>query len=117
MNNWRSDIGKNGYWLACALMKHVPTQEGRKAFILDELDDLHYIYKYPERRVSASYSRSQMRNLTPIKSSRGAFRSAHISRVYSQHLRKISSVTNRYGHQIGALALAAAAVCQSMVYL
>ena len=95
-------------------MESVPTQEGRKAFVSEELDNLHYVYKHPERRVSASCSRSQMQNLTPIKISRGAFRSPLISRVYSQHLQKISCVTNRYGHQVGALALAAAAVCQSM---
>lgn len=84
--------------------------EGRQAFVLDELDDLNYIYKYPERKVSSRYSCGQMLNLTIVKVSRGAFRSALVLSVFSTHLRKISSVTNDYGFQIGAMALAAAAV-------
>lgn len=42
---------------------------------------------------------------------RGAFCSPLISVVYSTHLRKIASVAQRYGPQIGAIALATIAVC------
>lgn len=89
-----------------------PTREDRRAFVTDELTNLNYIYKHPQRNVSTSYLCSQMLNLTHIKTSRGAFRSALVSQLFSLHLRKLSSVTNSYGYQIGALALVAAAVSQ-----
>ena len=115
VNNWRCDIGKVGYRSVRDLIKSstLPV-EGRQAFVLDELEDLNYIYKHPEREVSPYYSCShwQMLNLTLVKVSRGAFRSALVSRVFSTHLRKVSSVTNDYGFQIGAIALSAAAVGQ-----
>ena len=97
-------------------MKSLPisTREDRQAFIEDQLHDFNYVYKHPERRVSENCSCSQMLKLTLIKIARGAFRSALVSQAYSKHLRKLSSATNRYHDepQIGALALAAAAVCQ-----
>jgi hypothetical protein len=55
-----------------------------------------------------------MMNLTLIQNYRGPFGSSLISRVYAVHLQTLGvskySVTNAYGYQIGALALAAAAV-------
>jgi len=82
-------------------------------YILDKLEKLNYVYKYPEWKVSASYSCGEMLNLTLIKRSQGAFRSTLILKVYVQHLQKlrVSPITNQYGHQIGALVLATAAVC------
>ena len=50
-------------------------------------------------------------NQTCIKVSQGAFRSTLILNVYSVHARRIFTVEHRYRCQIGALALAAAAVC------
>ena len=117
MNNWRCDIGKHGYWSVRDLMESIPTPEEREEFVSDRLHDVCYIYKHPDRKVSASYPCSQTLNLTPIKHFKGAFRSMLVLEVYSLHLRKISSVTNYYGHQIGALALAAAAICQCMHFL
>ena len=55
-----------------------------------------------------------MLNLTLVQTYRGPFRSSLIRRVYAVHLKILGvseySVTNAYGYQIGALALAAAAV-------
>lgn len=55
-----------------------------------------------------------MLELTPIKVSQGAFRSILMLKVYSVHAYKILPVTHRYRSQIGALALATAAVCGSI---
>lgn len=97
-------------------MGSIPTPEERQEIVSNELEGLNYIYKHPGETVSASYFRSQMLDLTPVKTSRGAFCSALVSRVYSLHLRRlrVAPVTNEYGYQIGALALATAAVCRSM---
>ena len=89
-------------------------REDLEAFILDELHDLNYVYKYREQEVSASCLCSQMLNLMPIKTERGAFCSVLVLQVYSKHHQKLSSATNLYydDYQIGAVALAAAAICQ-----
>lgn len=51
-----------------------------------------------------------------IETSQGAFRSPLVLQVYAVHANQILSVDHRCRAQIGALALAAAAVCGS-VYL
>ena len=107
-----------GYLSVRKLIKsRTRTVAGCQTLVSDELNNLNYVYKHPERKVSASHPCCQTLNLTLVKTSWGAFRSALISKVYSVHLRKLKLplvVKYRYGYQIGALALAAAAVCQSL---
>lgn len=95
-------------------MDSICTPEERKMLVSEQVKDLNYIYKYPKRTVSPRYSCIQTLDLTPVESSKGAFRSPLVLNVYSLHLRKLGLplVTDSYGYQIGALALAAAAVCQ-----
>jgi len=67
-------------------MEYIPTPEEHEKFILDRLHQLRYIYKYPDRKLSASYLCSQTLNLTPIKHFKGGFCSALVLEVYSLHL-------------------------------
>jgi hypothetical protein len=54
VNNWRCDIGKVGYRSVRDLIKSstLPVED-RQAVVLDELENLNYIYKHPEREVSS----------------------------------------------------------------
>ena len=83
-----------------------------KTLISEQVKDLNYLYKY---LVSPCYPCNQTLDLTPIKNSKGTFHSPLVLKVYSLHLRKLGLplATDSYGYQIGALALAAATVCQS----
>ncbi|KAN0112043.1 hypothetical protein V8E52_007960 [Russula decolorans] len=97
LNNWRSDIGKAGHRAVVELwyldFLRFDTAEARADYVAEQLDGLCFVYRYPDAAIG-----------------REAFCSPLISVVYSTHLRKISSATQRYGPQIGAIALATIAV-------
>ncbi|KAF8494348.1 hypothetical protein F5888DRAFT_1908221 [Russula emetica] len=97
LNNWRSGIGKAGHNAVVKYFESDPRAfdhpENRAAFVSDSLEHMCFVYKNPEKA-----------------SARGAFRSELILMVYSHHIRKTSTQLNKYSNQIGALALAAAAV-------
>ncbi|KAN0107510.1 hypothetical protein V8E52_010028, partial [Russula decolorans] len=97
LNNWRSDIGKAGHHAVVELwyldFLRFDTAEARADYVAEQLDGLRFVYRYPDAAIG-----------------REAFCSPLISVVYSTHLRKISSAAQRYGPQIGAIALATIAV-------
>ncbi|KAI0253124.1 hypothetical protein BJV78DRAFT_1351967 [Lactifluus subvellereus] len=97
LNNWRSDLGKAGYRVLVNFWETDPTMsnsaEARAEYVADSLSDLRFVYKEPD----ACFTR-------------GAFCSPLISKVFARHLRKVSTEDEDYSPQIGALALATAAV-------
>jgi len=97
LNNWRSDIGKAGHRAVVELwyldFLRFDTAEARADYVAEQLDGLRFVYRYLDAAIG-----------------RKAFCSPLISVVYSTHLRKISSAAQRYGPQIGAIALATIAV-------
>ncbi|KAH8983440.1 hypothetical protein EDB92DRAFT_2117452 [Lactarius akahatsu] len=97
LNNWRSDMGKAGYWIVKVLLlgenAECTSVETRAALVAGSLARCNFVYKDPY----ATHGR-------------GPFCSDLISKVYAGHLRKISPDCWGYGPQIGGLALATAAV-------
>jgi hypothetical protein len=62
LNNWRSDLGKQGYNAVRELFDSDVISSGiedREEYVLDALDQKRYLFKHPdmEHGVSASYLR------------------------------------------------------------
>ncbi|KAH8979761.1 hypothetical protein EDB92DRAFT_2118630 [Lactarius akahatsu] len=102
LNNWRSDIGKAGHRAVVDMWDTDPSfssPEGRANHVADNLKNLQFLYKNPK-----------------ATSGRGAFCSHLVSKVFSFHLRKISTGPDVHIPQVGGLALAAAAVERGLTF-
>ncbi|KAN0139619.1 hypothetical protein V8E53_002281 [Lactarius tabidus] len=96
LNNWRSELGKVGHRAVTELLDAKCDQFGtvdRAEFVSQVLLHMRFVYKEPD----ATYAR-------------GAFCSELIAKTFAKHLQKILNQSEHYGHQVGGLALVAAAI-------
>ncbi|KAH9022142.1 hypothetical protein EDB84DRAFT_1441288 [Lactarius hengduanensis] len=103
LNNWRSDIGKAGHRAVVDMWDTDPSKfsspKGQANHVADNLKNLQFLYENPK-----------------ATSGRGAFCSHLVSKVFSLHIRKISTGPDVHIPQVGGLALAAAAVERGLTF-
>ena len=118
-------MGKTGYKAVKAFFRASRIDfgcvEDRADYVTFSLQNLRFIYKFPDQTVSQGCFRGMPLALKPIaiQSKRESFRSPLIIKAFSKHLQRVNDPdpnNKTYGLQVGALALAAAAVCARFCY-
>ena len=93
--------------------------EDQADYVTFSLQNLRFIYKFPDQTVSQGHLCCIVLKLMVIQSKCESFCSPLIIKAFSKHLQRVNDPdpnNKMYGLQVGALALTAAAVCDFVTH-